>query len=166
MFFYKFYNNILGINTRTSHFVPNGTRNCFFCTKLQTPLFNDESFSHLFYDCGTTSTWQNSFLNKHFPELLPLNRLDKKKLWFLGYTTDIYHSFILAAFLSFQFCIWEAKLSKKIPSFHFLENTFLERFGQTLKHNSAIYKSMLKSNYALCRYFLGGGQGGPAGGHE
>jgi hypothetical protein len=33
MFLFKFYNNTLGINTRTSHFAQNGTRNCFFWYK-------------------------------------------------------------------------------------------------------------------------------------
>jgi hypothetical protein len=32
-FVFKFFNNILGINVRTSHFGLNATRYCFFCTK-------------------------------------------------------------------------------------------------------------------------------------
>jgi hypothetical protein len=32
-FLFKFFNNILGINTRTSHFAENGTRVCFFVRK-------------------------------------------------------------------------------------------------------------------------------------
>jgi hypothetical protein len=32
-FIFKFYNNILGINTRTSHFAANPTRACFFAQK-------------------------------------------------------------------------------------------------------------------------------------
>ncbi len=30
-FIFKYFNNILGVTTRTSHFAANGTRNCFFC---------------------------------------------------------------------------------------------------------------------------------------
>jgi hypothetical protein len=32
-FIFKYFNNILGINTGTSHFAANGTRNCLFCSK-------------------------------------------------------------------------------------------------------------------------------------
>jgi hypothetical protein len=37
MFAFKFYNNILGINTRTSHFVVNPNRACTFCSMTLAP---------------------------------------------------------------------------------------------------------------------------------
>jgi hypothetical protein len=37
MFAFKFYNNILGINTRTSHFAVNPTRACTFCSLSAAP---------------------------------------------------------------------------------------------------------------------------------
>jgi hypothetical protein len=37
MFAFKFYNNILGINTRTSHFATNPTRACTFCSMDPAP---------------------------------------------------------------------------------------------------------------------------------
>jgi hypothetical protein len=37
MFAFKFYNNILGINTRTSHFAVNPTRGCTFCSLSVAP---------------------------------------------------------------------------------------------------------------------------------
>jgi hypothetical protein len=36
-FMFKFYNNILGLNTRTSHFAVNVNRTCFFCSKNTPP---------------------------------------------------------------------------------------------------------------------------------
>ena len=46
-FFFKFYNNILGLNVRTSHFVPNQNRNCTFCSA--SGQMHEESFIHLFF---------------------------------------------------------------------------------------------------------------------
>ncbi len=67
MFFYKFYNNTLGINVRTSHFVANGTRICFFCSKTRPNARNDESFVHLFFNCPTVLEWHSDFIIKCFP---------------------------------------------------------------------------------------------------
>ena len=57
-FIFKFYNNRLGINTRTSHFGGN-TRNCTFCTILGNHT-HDESFIHLFFECEVVKNIQNS----------------------------------------------------------------------------------------------------------
>jgi hypothetical protein len=61
-FIFKYFNNILGITTRTSHFAANGTRNCFFCSKKNPPVQTDETFIHLFFDCPTVRSWQQQFL--------------------------------------------------------------------------------------------------------
>ena len=53
MFLFKFFNNILGINTRLSHFVPNHSRGCTFCTLNGTIPIPDETFLHIFFECGT-----------------------------------------------------------------------------------------------------------------
>ncbi len=90
-FLFKYFNNILGINTRLSHFVANRRRGCTFC-ELRVPTAGglgpdpelvpvpaapvpvpvpvplpDESFEHLFYGCLTTREWQTKFLEAHFP---------------------------------------------------------------------------------------------------
>ncbi len=70
-FLFKYFNNILGINTRLSHFVANRNRGCTFCkikntaVPVQVPIslpvpIPDESFEHLFYGCMTTREWQIS----------------------------------------------------------------------------------------------------------
>jgi hypothetical protein len=89
MFLFKFYNNILGLNVRTSHFVPNGTRNCFFCSKNPVPVFTNETFLHLFYACQTTKNWHERFINICFLELPAMDENEKKSLWFLGYTETL-----------------------------------------------------------------------------
>jgi hypothetical protein len=46
-FIYKFRNNILGINTRVSHFANNVSRRCTFCVLANARNIEDETFSHL-----------------------------------------------------------------------------------------------------------------------
>ena len=155
MFFYKFYNNTLGINVRTSHFVANGTRDCFFCSMRRPVERNDETFVHLFFNCPTVSEWHADFILKCFPEMPRMDDRTKKIFWLLGYTEANYSILVMTAVLSFQFHIWEAKLKKKVPSFHTLYTDFIDSFCQSYKYNSDIRKSCLKLNYSLCRSLLG-----------
>jgi len=162
-FLFKFFSNILGLNTRTSHFGINVSRVCFFCSKKNPGIPNDETFIHLFYNCNTTRAWQAQFLTKCFPEfgLLPDNEL--KKLWFLGIYNDTIIPFIVGAMLSFQFCIWEHKLRKNVPSFHTLYNEFLSSFIDTCRHNNDVRLSGTVINYELCRTIFGARRGLPDG---
>jgi len=159
MFYFKFYNNLLGLNSRVSHFDNNVSRVCTFCAKSTPQRAEDESFLHLFYSCMTTRAWQKKFWQKCFTNEPVLTLTEDKKFWFLGLKENLLNAFIVSAVLTFQFGIWEAKLSKKIPSFHTLYSEFSERFSLMLKHNSAVRKDGLKLNYDICRQFLGGLRG-------
>jgi len=154
-FLFKFFNNILGLNTRTSHFAVNATRDCFFCTKNNPPISTDESFIHLFYSCPTTRNWQQQFLRKCFPEMGAVPEPEEKLLWLLGVFNESFNDFITPAFLSFQFCVWEQKLRKNVPSFHSIYTEFLELFRNTCLHNQQIRLSGSELNYVLCRNIFG-----------
>ncbi len=77
-FLFKFYNNILGLNTRVSHFDNNVNRKCTLCTINQHSLFiytnpgtvpvpvPDETFRHLFLDCPLTKDLHSDFINEFF----------------------------------------------------------------------------------------------------
>jgi hypothetical protein len=158
-FFFKFYNNILGLNVRTSHFVPNGTRNCFFCSKDPVPQQNDETFLHLFHTCATTKNWQTTFIGRCLPELPALVAQDQKSLWFLGYLPDQFSISVFFSIMTFQYCIWEAKLKKKIPSFNSMFIQFIDLIKQTAAFNPDLRDDISKNNYTLCRILLGGRQG-------
>jgi hypothetical protein len=81
---FKFYNYILGINTRTSHFAANPTRECFFCSKMALAVNTDETVLHLFSTCLTTRNWQEQFVALFISILGNLDANMAKKLWFLG----------------------------------------------------------------------------------
>jgi hypothetical protein len=126
-FLFKFANNLLGINTRVSHFDNAVSRKCTICRVANVRDPEDESFSHVFFDCPVTKRWRNQFENK-FLEGAPgdFRPLDKKLLWFTGSLINYvpYKLSLQLAILYFQFCIWECKLQKIAPSFTSIMNRY------------------------------------------
>ena len=104
-FIFKFYNNRLGINTRTSHFGGN-TRNCTFCTILGNHT-HDESFIHLFFECEVVKNIQNS-LDRNLFSFSNDDILEKKGRWFGCQQLDRENTFLRLFFLTVQFFIWTA----------------------------------------------------------
>jgi hypothetical protein len=154
VFLFKFYNNILGLNTRISHFVPDQSRACTFCsiTGNINPV-PDESFIHLFFTCETSANWHIQFLSKYFPHLVTMNRVQRAGFFFLGKipAMDKDNLFIICAVLLFQFCIWEEKLRKKEPSFRTIENIYLELLSSLVEQSNAVRECAEKINFPICR---------------
>ncbi len=50
-FIFKFYNNLLGTNSRVAHFVRNHPSTCTFCDISRNPFESQESVKHLFFEC-------------------------------------------------------------------------------------------------------------------
>jgi hypothetical protein len=127
-FFFKFYNNILGLNTRVSHFVANQNRCCTFCEGTGTTV-PDETFIHLFMECPTTFDWHNEFLRKYLPHLVHMDLQQRTSLFFWGILPGegTLNKFLILSIMIFQFCVWEEKLRKKNPLLThliiYLENT-------------------------------------------
>jgi hypothetical protein len=113
-FIFKFYNNLLGLNTRLSHFVINQSRNCAFCTGTPDPV-PDETFLHLFFYCPATRQWHDSFLSKYVILPADINRVQRLQLIFFCILPNTTRDNLFLAFsiILFQFCIWEEKLRKK-----------------------------------------------------
>jgi hypothetical protein len=157
-FVFKFYNNILGLNTRLSHFVAGQQRGCNFCNGTTVPV-PDETFIHLFLECPTTFDWHCSFLKKYLPDFMFLNVQERSELFFLGRLPNRAYDnkFLIMAVLIFQFCIWEEKLRKKIPSFTTLDNTYSELVYSLANTNRKMFQSAELLNLPLCR--LTGAQG-------
>jgi hypothetical protein len=122
-FLFKFYNNILGLNTRVSHFDNNVSRKCTLCTINQQSVFTnanpgtvpvpvpDETFKHLFFDCSVTKNLHSAFIDEFFTGLRFDNESYRTNFVFLGRVNDgpKYNLFIHTAIMAFQFCIWEMK---------------------------------------------------------
>jgi len=156
---YKFYNNCLGINTRISHFVENADRKCTFCRIKNPNSLTEETFQHLFIQCDTTENWHNVFLSNFLPELvrqLNNNVPEKRLFWATGIYSDEngtkqYNAFISVTVQLFQYCIWEAKLRKKIPSFHTLKHEFFSLLKDIFENSGELKMSKNNCNFLLCR---------------
>jgi hypothetical protein len=115
-FIFKFYNNLLGLNTRLSHFVVNQNRVCTFCEGTVTTA-PDENFIHIFLECPTTFDWHNQFKKKYLPHLVFTDLTLRTALFFYGKLpgvgTGTSNQFLTLSILIFQFCVWEEKLREK-----------------------------------------------------
>jgi len=136
--------------------VNNRERSCTFCTIKNEANLPDETFVHLFLECKYTRSWHSFFVNKFLPEFAPVGENDKKKLWFLGIlpSQNKANLFVVVSILCFQHRIWEAKLSKKIPSGTTLEIKFTEVINSFIRRSKLARTELGKiSNLSLCRNF-------------
>ncbi len=160
VFLFKFFNNILGIKTRLSHFVPNQSRGCTFCQLSGTNPLPDETFAHIFFECATVRNWHNSFFTDFFPNDYFTDVHDRKTTLFLGrvHEPDSDNYFIALTVLIFQYVIWEQKFKKKTPSYQSIKIQFLEHIKKLWWGNTRARKESSKTNFLLCRK-LGNGEG-------
>jgi hypothetical protein len=144
-FIYKFRNNILGINTRVSHFANNVSRTCTFCAIANPRAAVDETFCHLFFDCKSTNDTIKSFIRKFMFDYGPLTDQDLKKFIFTGtnaVSNKIDNAFICALSVTICFYIWECKLQKKLPSAESLANDIFYNIENMRKASNQIRHDM------------------------
>jgi hypothetical protein len=152
-FILKFRNNLLGINTRVSHFNNNVSRACAFCTKNNIINPPDETFSHLFFYCPSTNLVLNQFYISYIDGGPNPEEIKIKKLFFFGInplTNKIDNFFISTVAITAMHFIWECKLQKKIPVIGNMLNDIYFNFGNISSYSSRIRDDM-NLNLALCR---------------
>jgi hypothetical protein len=111
-FCFKFYNNILGINARVSHYNPDVDAGCTFCSLTNSRPVPKETVQHLFYYCPTTASLITYFYDKYLCNfalsastffLANASTIEKENRP-LNITLDV-----------FRYVVWQYKLEKKIP---------------------------------------------------
>jgi hypothetical protein len=152
MFAFKFFNNILGLNTRTFHFATNPTRICQFCQLANIANPPDESFMHLFLQCPTVREWHDKFIQKYFNNL-NLGPAERTKFFYLGIlpNSNEPNFATLSTVLLLQYCIWEEKLRKRKPSFRTLDVLFCDTFSPAFKNSQTFIKAAAGLPYAIFR---------------
>ena len=154
-FLFKFYNNQLGLNTRTSHF-GGETRSCTFCFILKKPNAPDETFSHLFFDCEVVKNLHNSLENTAFV-LPPDGEKIVKDSWFGVETLERENKFRRLLFMTVQYFTWEAKLQQKLPEANYIlgETVFLldnaTRMDSHLRHAKNNFNCVISRNWDALR---------------
>ena len=109
-FLFKFYNNILGINSRVAKFNLLNDPSCTFCSTKNFWSAEKETFAHLFYYCETTSSALREFLIRNFTINVP-----EIGVIFSGAICERekdYRAFQLVMD-EFRYHIWNTKLEKK-----------------------------------------------------
>ncbi len=152
VFFFKFYNNLLGLNTRLSHFVANKSRGCNFCEGTVNPV-PDETFIHVFLRCPTSTGWRDSFLTKYFPFSNQMNDRQKSEFYFLGKMRSFRNDnlFIVLCVLLFQYCVWKERLRKK--TILHVSHQWCEHFYRLL-HNSTQHIERWKEEKETLNYYM------------
>jgi hypothetical protein len=148
-FCFKFRNNILGLNTRVSHFNQNRGRGCTFCTIKGNIPVPDEDFLHIFFACPETKKVHDNFFNRYLPTF---NNGDVKKILFTGTLPEANkpNLFILAVTNVLLFYIWECKLQKRLPTTESMLNDLFYTTNSIIKSSSKIRDEMI-NNLPLCR---------------
>jgi len=143
VFLFKFYNNILGTGDRVAHFNDETNPACIFCIRalnLPPPI---ESFSHIFYDCPTSTNIVMRFVEKYFNGEITRNQ------YFSGNFSPEkkVNQSIMLFINALRYCIWEAKLRKVSPSFPTIENETLYLLSYLMESNKKIKTNVLMSNF-------------------
>jgi hypothetical protein len=179
-FIYKFRNNLLGLNTRVSHFNRNIQRGCTFCTAerrvgagrggpapmpvpvpvpapdpVPNPHVPDETFEHLFFNCVHTRNALDGFFPRYFDAEDFPSEASKKKFLFTGTNCDtdkIDNFFLSTVAISLMFYIWECKLQKRLPTTESMANDIFYNIENIRRASSTLKAHMAKkNNLLLCR---------------
>ena len=149
-FLFKYYNNILGLNSRVAKFNNTVDTSCTFCNLAKCFPAPKESFAHIFYDCPVTNRIITKFCNKYFTSGLP-----EKEIYFaVSLSENERHNRAVQLVLDLlRYNIWEFKLQKKLP----VESIICEDISDIIlqiKFNSAKYRMFMLN----CPFFVGNEQ--------
>jgi hypothetical protein len=152
-FIFKFHSNLLGLNTRVSHFNAEVSRGCTFCNISNEIPVPDETFVHLFFFCKHTQKLRSDFNRKCLYDLGLDNNEQNKNFYFLGTLPNVSNnknSFFMTVSRLFMYFIWKSKLAKNIPMINALLNEIYFQIGTYMKVNAQLREHML-INLHICR---------------
>jgi hypothetical protein len=158
-FLYKFFNNILGLNSRVANFVAGHSAECSLCVLNGEPFpINSESFLHIFFECEYSSKYRNMAESDLFPEIRGQNEQNKKIFWLLGlvpagndYRLNI---FMQSVVFSCNFLIWRMKLNKNCLPVSIFKADLLYMCGCLLRKSVKLREAKTNDHFFLCRQNL------------
>jgi hypothetical protein len=71
VFMFKYYNNLLGLNSRVAHFNQEVNAGCTFCTERKVLPAEKETMVHLFYYCPSVQCLIIEFGTKYLRNMVP-----------------------------------------------------------------------------------------------
>jgi hypothetical protein len=113
VFIFKLYNNILGTNSRVTHFNQGVDASCTFCVLNKTLPAPKETIPHIFFDCPTTAQLIAELNVRYLTNFT----LDKKTFFLSNPSECENENRAVGAILDiFRYVLWQYKLNKKVPS--------------------------------------------------
>jgi hypothetical protein len=113
VFIFKFYNSMLGLNCRVSHFNPGINASCTFCDDRKLLPAPKETMEHLFYYCPLVHKLIIGFCTKYLrnPEL------DRVTFFTSDITEfEVKNNSLNIVLDIFRYVVWQYKLKKKYPT--------------------------------------------------
>jgi hypothetical protein len=155
-FLFKYRNNILGINARVSHFVPEVQAECSLCILNKEPLpIQSETFSHVFYDCPYSNKYRMATETSFFPELRNAADPVRRKFWFTAQlpNPEAGNLFVSAVVNFTNFSIWECKLNKQNLAISLFQENLTDSLKKALKMSRNLREVCNNSRLFVCRHF-------------
>jgi hypothetical protein len=115
VFLFKYYNNILGINSRVAHFNNTIDGGCTFCLISGPHPVPQETVMHLFFACPSTRVVLEAICMSYLNNIVL-----EETLYFLGTNSEIEaENKLLSGFFDIvRYLIWQSKLEKKLPMYN------------------------------------------------
>jgi hypothetical protein len=113
VFIFKFYNNMLGLNSRVAHFNPGINASCTFCEDRKFLPAPKETMEHLFFYCPVVADLIQGFCTKFLrnPEL-------EHDMYFTSEINvfEVKNNSLNLVLDIFRYVLWQYKLKKKYPT--------------------------------------------------
>jgi hypothetical protein len=151
-FLFKLHNNILGINTRLSHFVRNHSRICTFCNITRNPIDEDETPLHLFFQCRSTEPVVLGTLQWIINDEQIFGRLSRQHFFgFFNTGSDAKNHFLQLASNLIKKYIWDCKCRFGLPNLFHCQDYIREELDRIISQNTKIRKTYLASGFDIHR---------------
>jgi hypothetical protein len=151
-FLFKLHNNILGINTRLSHFVRNHSRICTFCNITRNPIDEDETPLHLFFQCRSTEPVVLGTLQWIINDDQIFGRLSRQHFFgFFNTGSDAKNHFLQLASNLIKKYIWDCKCRFGLPNLVHCQDYIREELDRIISQNTKIRKTYFASGFDIHR---------------
>ncbi len=113
VFIFKYYNNMLGLNSRVAHFNQEVNAGCTFCTVRKVLPAEKETMVHLFYYCPSVQCLIIEFGTKYLRNMVP-----DIEMFFTSQVTDFEtkNNCLNIILDIFRYVVWQFKLQKIYPT--------------------------------------------------
>jgi hypothetical protein len=132
-FIFKYYNNILGLNSRVAHFNLEINSGCTFCNITNNRPVPKETLQHLFYYCPTIYEIICTFFDSYIANLV-----NNKGNYFLSNisSNEQVNNVVTIVWDIFRYVVWQFKLQKRLPTYGI--------FNEELQYHFAIINATSK----------------------